>query len=117
MAIYYFTKWVEREVFASITSVKIKEFIYKNIVCWYGVSHTIVFDNGTQFYYNEFKEFCDDLQIKKVFSSVGRCQANRQVKVVSKEIKHNFKTMLENLKGRWADNLLEVLWVYRTTTK
>ena len=24
---------------------------------------------------------------------------------------------LENLEGRWADNLLEVLWAYRTTAR
>ena len=51
---------------------KIKKFIYKNIVCRYGVPYTIVSDNGTQFDYDEFKEFCDDLQIKKVCSSIRR---------------------------------------------
>ena len=30
-------------------------------------------------------------------------------------IKHNLKTKLENLKGRWVDDLPEVLWAYRTT--
>ena len=29
----YFTKWVEPEVPASITPGKIKEFVYKNIIC------------------------------------------------------------------------------------
>ena len=72
----YFTKWVEVEALASITPAKIKEFIYKNIFCQYGVPHTIVFDNGKQFDCEEFKEFYDDLQIKKVFLSVARPQAN-----------------------------------------
>ena len=76
MAIDYFMKWVEAEVLASITPSKIKEFVYKNIICQYGVPHTIISDNGTQFDYDKFKEFCDDLQIKKVFSSVTRPQAN-----------------------------------------
>ena len=66
----YFTKWVEAEPLASITPAKIKEFVYKNIVCWYEVPHTIISDNGTQFDCDEFKEFCDNLQIKKAFSSV-----------------------------------------------
>ena len=95
---------------------KIKEFIYKNIIYWYGVSHAIVSNNGTQLDHDEFKEFCDDLQIKKIFSSVARPQANRQVKAVNKAIKHNLKTKLENLKRRLADDLPEVLWAYRTTT-
>ena len=67
VAIDYFTKWVEAEALASITPVKIKELVYKNIVFRYEVPHTIVSDNGTQFDCDEFREFCDDLQIKKVF--------------------------------------------------
>ena len=47
MAIDYFTKWVEAEALVSIILAKIKEFIYKNIVCQYKVPHTIVLDNGT----------------------------------------------------------------------
>ena len=76
MAIDYFTKWIQVEALTSIMSAKLKEFVYKNIVCRYGVSHTIVSDNDKQFDYDEFKEFCNNLQIKKAFSSVGRPQAN-----------------------------------------
>ena len=36
---------------------------------------------------------------------------------MNKTIKHNLKTKLKNLKGRWADDLLEVLWAYKTTAK
>ena len=32
-------------------------------------------------------------------------------------IKHNLKTKLEDLKGRWADELPEVLWAYKTTAR
>ena len=33
VAVDYFTKWIEVEVFTSITPMKIKEFVYKNIIC------------------------------------------------------------------------------------
>ena len=79
--------------------------------------HTIVSDNGTQFDWDKFKEFYDDLQIKKVFLSVTRAQANGQVEAVNKTIKHNPKMKLENLKGRWANNLPEVVWAYRTIAR
>ena len=46
VAINYFTKWVEVEALTSITPLKIKEFIYKNI-CQYRVPHTFVSNNGT----------------------------------------------------------------------
>ena len=48
---------------------------------------------------------------------VSRPQANGQVEVVKKTIKHNLKMKLEDLKGRWADELPEVLWAYRTTIR
>ena len=113
----YFTKWVEAEALASITPTKIKEFVYKKIICRYGVPHTIVSDNDKQFDCNKFKEFCDNLHIKKVFSSATRSQANGQVEAINKTIKHNLKIKLEDLKGRWADELLEVIWAYRTTAR
>ena len=36
---------------------------------------------------------------------------------MNKVIKHNLKTKLENLKGKWADDLPEVLWAYKTTAR
>ena len=45
LVINYFIKWVEAEALVSIMPSKIKEFVYKNIVCRYGVPHTIVSDN------------------------------------------------------------------------
>ena len=47
MVVDYFTKWVKAEGLTSIMLVKIKEFIYKNIIYRYGVPHTLVLDNGT----------------------------------------------------------------------
>ena len=52
--------------------VKIMKFIYKNIVCRYRVPYTIVSDNDTQFDCEEFKEFFNNLQIKKVFTLVAQ---------------------------------------------
>ena len=61
VSVNYFTKWVEAKMLVSIMPTKIMEFVYKNIVYRYGVPHTIISDNGTQFDCDEFKEFCDDL--------------------------------------------------------
>ena len=47
VAVDYFTKWVEVKALVSITPAKIKEFIYRNIVCRYGVPHTVVSDYDT----------------------------------------------------------------------
>ena len=51
----YFMKWVEAKALASITLMKTKEFVYRNIICRYGVLHTIISDSDKQFDCNEFK--------------------------------------------------------------
>ena len=49
VAIDYFTKWVEAEALATITEVKVQNFVWKNIVCRFGIPRTIILDNGHQF--------------------------------------------------------------------
>ena len=39
VAVDYFTKWVEEEALTSIKPTKIKEFVYRSIICRYGVPH------------------------------------------------------------------------------
>ena len=49
VAIGYFTKWVEAEAPATITETKVQNFVWKNIVCRFGIPRTIISDNGRQF--------------------------------------------------------------------
>ena len=64
VAIDYFTKWVEAEALSTIMGAKIRSFVWKNIVCRFGIPRMIVSDNGHQFYNQEFKSFCSELKIK-----------------------------------------------------
>jgi len=49
VAIEYFTKWIEAEPVAQITAHKVQHFVWRNIVCRFGVPRRLVFDNGTHF--------------------------------------------------------------------
>ena len=71
VAVDYFTKWVESEPLAAITSKKMINFVTKNITCRYGVPQKIITDNGTQFESEEFQDFCKRLKIQKSFSAVA----------------------------------------------
>ena len=71
VAIDYFTKWVEAEALATITEARIRSFVWKNIICRFGIPLTIISDNGRQFDSQGFKEFCSNLGIKNQFSSPG----------------------------------------------
>ena len=102
---------------STITEAKCISFIWKNIICRFGVPHSIVTDNGKQFDNPALKEMCQKLGIHKLFSTPGHPQANGQVEVANKTIKDNLKKKLEHLKGVWADELPMVLCAHRTTPK
>ena len=55
----YFTKWVEAEPLATITTKKVLDFVVNYIVCRYGLPRKIVSDNGTQFDSDFFIDFCE----------------------------------------------------------
>ena len=83
VAIDYFTKWVEVEALSTITKAKIQNFIWKNIICRFGITQTIISDNRRQFDSQGFRDFCLGLGIKNQFSSLGHPQANGQTKVTN----------------------------------
>ncbi|KAL0313456.1 UNVERIFIED_CONTAM: Gag-Pol polyprotein [Sesamum radiatum] len=48
VAVEYFTKWVEAEAVAKISEMEVINFIWKNIVCRFGIPRVLISDNGTQ---------------------------------------------------------------------
>ena len=46
VAIDYFTKWVEAEPLTTIIEAKVISFVWKNIICRFGVPHVIILGNG-----------------------------------------------------------------------
>ena len=46
VAIDYFTNWVETELVTMITEAKVTSFVWKNIICRFGIPHVIISDNG-----------------------------------------------------------------------
>ena len=76
VTIDYFTKWVEAEALAIITKAKVRSFLWKNIVCRFGIPQTIISDNGRQFDSQGFKSFYSSFGIKNKYSSLGHPQGN-----------------------------------------
>ncbi|KAL5573689.1 hypothetical protein UlMin_023286 [Ulmus minor] len=117
VAIDYYSKWVEAEPLQEITEARTTGFIWRNIICRFGIPHSLVSDNGTQFDSAGLKKLCLDLGIHKHFSSVAHPQSNGQVEAVNKTIKNNLERKLNGAKGAWVDELPRVLWAYRTTCR
>ncbi|XP_050280556.1 uncharacterized protein LOC126721549 [Quercus robur] len=86
VGIDYFTKWVEAEPLAKITQQNVKNFVWKNIVCRFGVPRVLVSDNGQQFDNTPFREFCEQLGMKNHYSSPSHPQANGQAEVANRSL-------------------------------
>ena len=65
----YFTKWVEAEPLANIRDVDAKRFIWKNTITRFGVSRTLISDNGLQFDNKSFRRYYCDLGITNKYST------------------------------------------------
>ena len=74
-------------------------------------------DNGTRFQNNKLRDLCDTYHIKLNFASVSYPQSNGQAEATNKVILSIIKKSLEQSKGKWAEELPRVLWVYRTTKR
>jgi transposase InsO family protein len=88
----------------------VQAFIFKTIICHFGIPTEIVTDNGTQFIGSQFRELPEGLQIRHHFSSVEHPQTNGQAEAANNVILNGLKKRLKDDKGNWVDNLYQVLW-------
>jgi hypothetical protein len=118
VAVNKFTKWVEAAPVTTQDSTAAINFI-KSIVFRFGVPHSIIIDNGTNFTSKEFKNYCESMEIKLKFASVAHPKTNGQVKkangLICNGIKKRSLAPLEKAKNAWVDELPSVLWSLRTT--
>ena len=49
IGIDYFTKWVKVEALATITEENIRNFVWRSIICKFGIPRVLVSDNGKKF--------------------------------------------------------------------
>ncbi|XP_074337745.1 uncharacterized protein LOC141674946 [Apium graveolens] len=100
VAIDYCTKWIEAKALAKITTKKITQFFWENVICRF-----------------EFREYCDNNSIELCFTSVAHPQTNGQAEVANRIILNGLKKRVERARNTWVDELLLILWAYRTPCK
>ncbi|KAL6222643.1 hypothetical protein ACLB2K_006035 [Fragaria x ananassa] len=64
-----FTKWVEAEPVKEASEKTVCQFIFKNIICRYGILECLVADKGVAFMDDETQEFLSDYGIKFLHST------------------------------------------------
>ena len=113
----YFSKWVKAETYATIKDTKVWNFVWRTIVCWFNIPPALVFGNDIQFNNCIFCQFFTNLNIKNFYFTSRLSQNNGQIEATNKTILDCLKKMLEKAKKKWIEELLGVLWAYRTTQK
>jgi len=114
VAIEYFTKWIEAEPVAQITAHRVQHFIWRNIVCHFGVPKHLVYDKDTQFTSQQLCKLCTELGVNQVFSS-EHPQTNGQIEYANRVLLRGLKRRLEKSKGTWEEEVPQILWAYHTT--
>ncbi|XP_075675025.1 uncharacterized protein LOC142644261 [Castanea sativa] len=94
----YITKWVEAKPLSNIRDVDAKGFIWRNIAKPLG---------GT----------VGSWESENRYSNPAYLQGNGQDKEINKAIVSGLKKRLDNVKGRWVDELPHVLWTYHTAPR
>ena len=117
VATNYFSKWIEVEAFASIKYKDVTRLIWKNIVFRFGIPRSIVLNNGPQFDIWAYRNLCQELKIKNLYSTPQYPQSNGQEEASNKTLVTALKKRLDSAKGKWVDELPGVLWAYKTTAR
>jgi len=98
VAIEYFTKWIEPEPVAQITAHKIQHFVWKSIVCSFGIPKRLVLGNGTHFASQQLGKLCTELGVKQVLASVKHPQTNGHVESANRVLLRGLKRRLDKAK-------------------
>ena len=74
-------------------------------------------DNGPQFDSRVYRDLCQELKIRNLYSTPRYPQNNGQAETSNKTLLTALKKQLDSAKGKWVEELPGVLWAYRTTTR
>nr|XP_016470006.1 PREDICTED: uncharacterized protein K02A2.6-like [Nicotiana tabacum] len=108
---------VEAGAYKQIREQEVIAFIWKNLICRFGIPKEICCDNGPQFVGKKTTEFFKKWHIKQILSMPYHPASNGQAESANKVILNILNKKFEDAKGLWPELLLEVLWAYRTTPK
>lgn len=118
IAVDKFTKWIEAKPIKKLNGPTAVTFI-ADIITRYGLLHSIITDNDTNFAKGALTHFCATRGIRLDLASVADPQSNGQVErangLILSGIKPRLVVPLERSAGCWLDELPAVLRSLRTT--
>jgi hypothetical protein len=114
-----FTKWIKAKTIKKLDGSSTIKF-FNEIIMRYGLLHSIITDNGTNFAKGVITDFCSQKGIRLDLALVAHPQSNGQVEkangLVLAGIRPRLVEPLERSAGCWVEDLPLVLWSLRTTS-
>ena len=112
VAVDKFTKWIEAKPIKKCDGATATKFV-KSIVVRFGLPHSIITDNGSNFAQGELAEYCEDMGIRLDLEAVAHPQSNGQVErtngLILSGLKPRLEVPLHRSAGAWAQELPFVL--------
>jgi transposase InsO family protein len=110
------TKWIEAKPIKKLEGSSTIKF-FNEIIMRYGLPHSIITDNGTNFAKGVFTDFCSKKGIRLDLASVAHPQSNGQVEQANGLVLAGIRLVepLERSADSWVEKLPSVLWSLRTT--
>ena len=105
VAIDYFTKWIKVVPLARTTATEVKKFLWKNVICRFGLPQQIVTDRGPQFNTPIIRSWLEDMGILYTLESTRHAEGNGQVEAANKSIVEDLGKRCMEAKGKWAEYL------------
>ncbi|GAA0167965.1 hypothetical protein LIER_40469 [Lithospermum erythrorhizon] len=92
VAIDYFTKCIEAKALTTTKQTDVESYIWKQVICRFGVPLHIVTDHDKQFQGNQITAFFERLGIHHHTTLVSYPQANGQIENMNQSIIHGIRT-------------------------
>src|SRR5581483_3992244 len=109
----YFTKWPEAKALKKATGKNVSEFLYKEIICRFGLPKKIISDRGSHFNNEIVKELCNKFEIKHNKTSSYHPQTNGLVERFNQTLCETLAKLSET-ESEWDNHIEEALYAYRT---
>lgn len=90
---------MEAGAYTQIREQEVIIFIWKNIICHFGIPKEISCDNGSQFIGKRTTEFFEKWHTKRILSTPYHLAVNGQAKSSNKVILNILKKKIEEAKG------------------
>ena len=90
---------MEEASYKSVTKKVVVGFVRNNLICRFGVTKSIIIDNGANLSSHLMREICEQFKITHRNSTAYRPQMNGAIEAANKNIKKILRKMIDKHQG------------------